>query len=381
MTQKKVDKRYKVNKTFEYNKENGPFENVVDQNKAIQKELKTYGIETDFFGYKTKLPLGVAAGPLYNKKYMKSAAKDGFTVITWKTFRSVDRLAHRSDKSFIGHNIVFISPDQLSKKNFGGKLVGKGTYNGDQNDVSITNSFGMPSQIPQIWMPDITEIEEYMENNSKLAITSVVGTPKDGGTIQDLANDYAFVARCAESAGARVIEINLSCPNVKGKEGSIYKDPKNTTLISKTVKEGFRNPNTKLLIKVGYADKNYYKRLLKATGEYINGVVAINTIPMEVVDKKGKRALPGGITSGICGKAILTLATEAVRNLVAAKKELKLKNIKVVGCGGVTSPVGFMQHIDAGAEFVMCATSALFNPRLPLSVAKHLRENKIKKKI
>ena len=145
MTQKKIDTRYKVNKTFEYNKENGPFENVSDQNKAIVKELKTYGIQTDFFGYKTALPFGVAAGPLYNKDYMKSAAKDGFTVITWKTFRSVNRLAHRKDKNSIGHNIVFVSPDQLLKANFGGKIVGKSSYRGEPNDVSITNSSRMPS--------------------------------------------------------------------------------------------------------------------------------------------------------------------------------------------------------------------------------------------
>lgn len=381
MVHEKIDKRYKVGKTFEYNKKHGPFETVFDQNNKIKKELGNYGIQTDFFGYKTKLPLGVAAGPLYNKKYMKSAAKDGFSVITWKTFRSVNRLAHRKDKNSIGHNIVFISSDQLEKKDFGGKLVGKETYRGEPNDVSITNSFGMPSQIPQIWMPDITEIEEYMSDHNKRAITSVVGTPKEAGAIQDLANDYAFLARCAESAGARIVEINLSCPNVQGKEGSIYKDPKNTALISRTVKESFRNPDTKLLIKVGFADKNYYKSLLKAAGDYIDGVVAINTIPMEVVDQKGKRALPGGIKSGICGKAILTLSTEAVKSLVAAKKELKLKKIKVIGCGGVTSPEGFMAHIDAGAEFVMCATAALFNPRLPLHVAKYIRENKIKIKI
>ena len=377
-----LDARYNIHKTFEYNKEKGPFEPIRDKNKAINKLLKDAWIKTNFFGFKTKLPLGVAAGPLYNKDYMTGAAKDGFTVITWKTFRSVDRLAHRSGGDYVGHNIVYVPHEQLTTKDFNKKLSGSTKYAGNtQHDISITNSFGMPSFKPQHWMPEVTEIEEYMNKNDKLAITSVVGTPKEGGDIQDLANDYAFLGRCAENAGARIIEINLSCPNVSGKEGSIYKDPKTTKLIAQATKEAFYNNDTKLLIKVGYADKKYYKRLLKACEKYIDGVVAINTIPMEVVDEKGKQALPGGMKSGICGKAITTLAAEAVQSLAEAKKEMKLKHIKVIGCGGVMSPEDFMMHIDAGAEYVMCATAALFNPKLPFEVAKYIKTQNIKKSI
>ncbi|MDI9355028.1 MAG: hypothetical protein QM532_02315 [Cyanobium sp. MAG06] len=76
------NKRYLINKTFEYNKDKGPFELVKDSNNLIKKSLGRYGIESDFFGYKTKLPIGVAAGPLYNKRYMTAAMNDGFTVIT-----------------------------------------------------------------------------------------------------------------------------------------------------------------------------------------------------------------------------------------------------------------------------------------------------------
>lgn len=381
MAKHSYNKRYNVSKTFEYNKKNGPFESVRNHNKKINTLLKKAWIKTDFFGFETKLPLGVAAGPLYNMDYMKGAAFDGFSVITWKTFRSVDRLAHRSNGDYVGHNIVFVSPEELTTRDLNKKLKGNTTYNGDPQHVSITNSFGMPSFKPQAWMDEVTEIEAWMTKQDKLAITSVVGTPVPTGDIETLAHDYGFLGRCAESAGARIVEINLSCPNVKGKEGSIYKDPKNTALIAKRVRESFYNPDTKLLIKVGHADKTYYKKLLKAAAPHIDGVVAINTIPMEVVDDLGRQALPGGMKSGICGKAIIGLAAEAVANLVAARKELKLTHIKIIGCGGVMSAEDFMRHIDAGAEYVMCATAALFNPKLPLEVAQYIHDNKIKKTI
>lgn len=374
--------RYDIAKTFEYNKEKGPFERIKDRNAEIKKTLGSYGISTDFFGFKTKLPIGVAAGPLYNTRYMEGAAKDGFTVITWKTFRSVDRLAHRNEGDFLGHNIVYLPFAQLAEKDMGKKIQGSLKPTNDPADVSITNSFGMPSPQPQKWMPEVTEFEEYAKKHDKCIITSVVGTPKEGGTIDDLATDYAFVARCAESAGAQIIEINLSCPNVHGAEGSIYKDPKNASLIAKKVKNGFYNPETKLLIKVGYADTAYYKKLLKACRSSIDGVVGINTIPMHIVDTKGKQALPGGQTNGTCGKAILDMSVKAVKALRTARDSNKdFKHIKIIGCGGVTDAEGFMRHIDAGAEFVMCATAALFNPKLPVLIAEHIRENRIKRNI
>lgn len=384
--QNKFMKRYDIAQTFEYNKQKGPFGKVRNVNKKIKNILGEYGIETDFFGYKTNLPIGVAAGPLYNKRYMEAAMNDGFSVITWKTFRSVDRLAHRNDGSFLGHNIVYLPNDRmLTSELMGEEIVGSTTYNGEANKVSITNSFGMPSSSPLAWMPEITEIEKKAKKQNKLIITSVVGTPRDGGDIYDLATDYAFTAKCAEIAGATVIELNFSCPNVHGKEGQIYKDSTNASIISKTVRK-LLNPETKLLLKVGFAEKDNYKEFLQKTGDFIDGIVAINTIPMRIVDESRKQALPGGISSGTCGHIIIDKSVEAVKNLVQARKELskeskKYKNIKIIGCGGVTSPENFMKHIKAGAEFVMCATAALFNPELPIRIAEYIRDNNINKKI
>jgi dihydroorotate dehydrogenase len=383
VVKKSFDKRFNILKTFEFNKEKGPFEKVKDQNKNIKKILGKFGIETDFFGYKTKLPLGVAAGPLYNKRYMDAAMNDGFTVITWKTFRSIDRLAHRNDGKFLGHNIVYLDNSQiLEGNNFRSEISGSLKYDGDPENITITNSFGMPSQSPNIWMPEITEIEKVAKKKKKLIITSVVGTPREGGDIHDLATDYAHTAACAEASGATIIELNFSCPNVHGKEGQIYKDDENASIIAKTVRNILRK-ETKLLLKVGFASVENYKSFIEKTGPFIDGIVAINTIPLKIVDKNGKQALPGGVTSGTCGSIIIEKSVEAVKNLVEARKSFgkKYKHLKIVGCGGVTNAQNFMKHIEAGAEFVMCATAALFNPELPKQVAEYLKKNKIIRKI
>ncbi|MDI9355029.1 MAG: hypothetical protein QM532_02320 [Cyanobium sp. MAG06] len=292
-------------------------------------------------------------------------------------------MAHRNNGKFTGHNIIFLDNDKmLDDNNIAEPLRGKTTFNGDAADVTISNSFGMPSSSPLQWMPDITEIEKIAKKKNKLIISSVVGTPVADGDIYDLANDYTFTARCAELAGANIIELNLSCPNVCGKEGQIYKSAQDAMIVAKSVRRGL-NPKTKLLLKIGYSDIKSYKEFITKTGQYIDGIVAINTIAMKIVDDKGNQALPGGLNSGVCGKIIIDKSVEAVKNLSSAKKALgdKYKHIKIIGCGGVTTPEAFIRHIDAGAEYVMCATSALFNPTLPLQIANYIKENKINIKI
>lgn len=373
--------RYNIRKTFEYNKQHGPYEKVTDKNKTIKKALGAYGIQTDFFGFKTKLPIGVAAGSLFNTRYMDAALKDGFEVVTWKTWRSVERLAHRTDGSHVGHNIVFLPSDEITPERIGSRVEGALAYAGVPTNVSITNSFGMPSPGPLEWMPQVAQFESYAHKKGKCVITSVVGTPRHGDTLDDLARDYAFTARCAEMMGAHIIELNLSCPNVEGKEGMIYKTCPDARLVAETTRNFLTNKDTKLLLKVGYADKQHYRVLLDACAPYIDGIVAINTIAMEVVDAQGTQALPGGKTSGTCGRAIIGRAVEAVASLVAARAEVGnvATHVKIIGCGGVTDAESFMRHINAGAEFVMCATAALFNPDLPMQIAKYLAVQKIKK--
>ena len=194
--------------------------------------------------------------------------------------------------------------------------------------------------------------------------------------MEQLADDYTQTALKAEAAWARVIEFNLSCPNVCSSEWSIYKSPETTAFICEYAKKHL-DASTKLLIKIWYNDKEGYRSLLAPVVAHVDGIVAINTIPMKVVDGEEKQALPGGLTTGTCGFAINELAVEATCYLAELRKETG-RDFMLVGCGWVMNPEWFMAHIDAGADFVMCATAAWFNPDLPMQIAEYIRDNKIK---
>jgi len=370
--------RYDINASFEENKAHGPYdwERIQDRNEEIWEILTEFGIETDFFWYKTKLPIGVAAWPLFNERYMMAAAKDGFSVMTWKTFRSQERLAHRNEGSYLGHNVVYLNCSaSLWKDEMWTELVWSLENMTEPEYTTITNSFWMWSSVPEVWIPKIVDVEKRMLENNKQTIASVVASPGDGWTLEQLAQDYTDTALQAESAWARIIEFNLSCPNVCSSEWSIYKSPQTTEFICSYAKQ-LLQPSTKLLIKIGYDTIDGYRELLSPTLAHIDGIVAINTIPMQVVDTHWNQALPWGLTAWTCGYAINDLAVEAVLSLAELKREMWWE-FALVWCGWVMSPEWFMKHIHAWADFVMCATAAWFNPDLPLQIAHYLREQSI----
>jgi len=132
-----------------------------------------------------------------------------------------------------------------------------------------------------------------------------------------------------------------------------------------------------------YAPEYYYRDFMSQLSNYIDWIVAINTVPMQIVDKDDKQALPWWLISWTCWKAVLGLALDAVTSLRKAKTSLweQAKHIKIIGCGGVMDAESFIMHIDAWADFVMCATAALFNPDLPIDIAKFINKHKIKRVI
>jgi dihydroorotate dehydrogenase len=86
--------------------------------------------------------------------------------------------------------------------------------------------------------------------------------------------------------------------------------------------------------------------------------------------------LPGGLTTGTCGYAINDLSVEAVWYLAELRREMWWA-FALVWCGWVMSAETFMKHIEAWADFVMCATAAWFNPDLPIQIAQYFRDNQI----
>ncbi len=338
---------YDIDRSYEDNYKEGPFiKEKAPPRPRIQKRK--------FLGFEVNSLLGIPAGPLLNSRWIKAYAALGFDLPVYKTVRT------RAMPSHPNPNCMFLKvAGQIKEGDFGKPLVVADDSPLHVEEVSITNSFGMPSRDPKIWQEDIEQARGVL-GEGQLLIVSVVGTPGE----RDLADDYARGATLAKEAGAHIVEINLSCPNVVTKEGSVHTDSLLSSKISKSVKLAIGA--TPLMIKIGYiANPQCLADVLAANAPYVNGVSGINTLPFAVISQNGAPALPGEgrRIAGVCGAAIRQCAmAQATRVVDLVRKERY--DFSVIGVGGVMTTQHIRDYFNLGVDAVMSATGAMWDPWL-----------------
>ena len=342
---------YRIDLSYEENYLHGPFFEGKIPKRQIARRHRLLGFELNSL-------LGIPAGPLLNSKWIATYAALGFDLPVYKTVRT------RAHPSHPPPNCMFLDlKEPLSEEDFRRPLVAIPNAKRDRiEEISITNSFGMPSRDPKLWQEDVAEAKKSL-GPGQVLIVSVVGTPEEG---KNLAEDYARGALWAAEAGADMVEINLSCPNVISGEGSVFCDPMASSLVSSAVKKALGA--TPLLIKVGYIqDPALLGRVVAANAPYVDGIAGINTLPFDVVNPDGEPALPGRgrIRSGVCGAAIRRCAMEQAARLVELRRKGHYDFV-IVGVGGVMTTSDIREYFSLGVDAVMSATGAMWDPYLAI---------------
>jgi len=337
-------------RSYEENYVQGPFGAFADQ----QIWTQTGEPEYDFFGHKVYLPFGIPAGPVLNSKYCQAAFAKGFDLVVYKTVRS---------DSFPCHPYPNVLPVEatgditLDKANQG--LQTKSVY---EAPLSITNSFGVPSKPYAVWQADVRQALNYV-GKGQVLILSFMGTVRPNQTQEELVADFVLAAQRSVETGVKVLEVNLSCPNI-GNEGLICYLPKAREQILRAIRQAIGN--SPLIVKIGYYhDLDDLEDMARVVAEYADGVSAINTIQAAIYDSQGNQALPGPnrLRSGVCGAGIKWAGLEMVQKLHRIRQQ-KGYSYKIIGVGGVMTPQDYFDYRQAGADVVMSATGAMWNPYL-----------------
>ncbi len=365
---------YNINLSYDDNYTAGPdFEGTLPD----LAELNTGLSPATFLGYRVNSTLGVPAGPLLNSAYIRLYAQLGFDVLTYKTVRT---------NAFPSHPFPNVRPVETSPGWYqtvaGGDKPSLYTLpsldeSQPQLDLSITNSFGMPSKEPAVWMADVAQAKAAVRAGQVLAV-SVVGTARPGGSLEELAQDFAQAATLAAAAGADIIEANLSCPNVRSSEGSLYQSPAAVSSVAKALSAALGS-RTPFLLKIGYLeDRALIQQVLEAAANAgTAGLAAINTIPAKVYQAEGLAALPGEgrLVSGICGAGIHEAGLAMTARLLEAREGagLSSKAFSIVGVGGVMIAEDALTYLKSGADGVQSGTGAMWNPYLAVELKQLLK--------
>lgn len=341
---------YDPTRSYEENYEKGPFAAFADG-----KVYKQAGEpQHDYLGQKVYLPFGIPAGPLLNSNFVKAAFEKGFDIAVYKTVRSSAFPCHPFPNVLSINVEGDLTPEKLKEN-----LVADTHYH---EPLSITNSFGVPSKDAQIWQEDVKKAIAYT-GKGQVMVLSFMGTVRKDQTQQEFIDDTLLAARLALETGAKVLEVNLSCPNI-GNEGLVCYN----LVVTKDICKGIRKVigNVPLIIKVGYYQNDSdLVTLSEIANEYVDSISGINTLQAAIVDKDGNQALPGlmRLRSGVCGHAIKWAGISMVKRLKKIKTEKNYK-FSIEGVGGVTVVQDYFDYKAAGADSVMSATGAMWNPYL-----------------
>lgn len=249
--------------SYEDNYEKGPFGDFASSDTFEQSGEPSY----DFLGNKVYLPFGIPAGPILNSKFVRGAFKEGFDIVVYKTVRSDYFPTHPFPNVLAVEVEGDLTPSMLEKP-----LVANSEY---KEPISITNSFGVPSRKPEVWQEDVKKALSYA-GKGQVLVLSFMGTVKPNQTQEEFIADYVLAAKLAYETGAKVLEANLSCPNI-GNEGLVCYNLEVTELVAKGIREVIGD--TPLVLKVGYYknDEDMVK-LAEIVEKYADDVAGINTL-------------------------------------------------------------------------------------------------------
>ena len=159
-------------------------------------------------------------------------------------------------------------------------------------------------------------------------------------------DEYLLIAEEATEAGANALELNLSCPHVKGYGLEILNDREYSYKIVKDISSITDLP---VYPKIGLID-DYIGLVSRLLDGGASGITAINTVRAIAIDIYARRPILSNIYGGLSGPAIHPIALRVVYDIY---KEF---NIPIIGVGGVVDWDDIVSFMLAGASAVGIGT-------------------------
>lgn len=362
---------YDPNLSYQDNYDLGPFGMFAGEPAEEDKAaLEQAGSLIDLGGLRLRRGLGIPAGPLLNSKFTGAAFKWGYDLCHYKTVRSRTWPAHPAPNVLFVDSPHLIPPDKLGRELLVARLFEPGEEV-DSERLSITNSFGMPAQPPDVWQADMERAARGAGPGQAL-VASVYGTPDPEGSHSAYIADFARTAAMAAETGAHAIEVNLSCPNLGG-HGLLCHDSEAAEMVCRAVHQAARG--LPLFAKIGSfppdeAGEATLRDVIASTARYLQGYGVVNAVPVPVVSASGDAALPGTgrAMAGVCGYALKATGLDMVRRFHKLRREQGY-DYAIVGVGGLASYDDFVAYMEAGADAVQGATGPMWNAKLGVQIA------------
>ena len=171
--------------------------------------------------------------------------------------------------------------------------------------------------------------------------------------------DYLEVVERLADQPVDLLEINVSCPNVK--EGGIAfgQDPKLVEQITSKIKDHAKQP---VIMKLSPNVTDITEMAKAAEAGGADAVSLINTLTGMKIDINRRSFVLANKTGGMSGPAVHPVAVRMVYETAHAV------NIPIIGMGGIATPEDAIEMILAGASAVSVGTANFYNPNATIEI-------------
>ena len=166
--------------------------------------------------------------------------------------------------------------------------------------------------------------------------------------------EYAYCCeRIDREPQVGIIEVNVSCPNVRHGGMSFGTSPECAAEVTRAVKAVTTKP-VYIKLSPNVTDIVSIARACEEAGA--DGICLINTLLGMRIDVRNRKAVIANTMGGFSGAAVFPVAVRMVYQVAKACK------IPVMGCGGVTTARDVIEMMMAGATAVQVGAANLANP-------------------
>ncbi|MCI8519942.1 MAG: dihydroorotate dehydrogenase [Clostridia bacterium] len=182
-----------------------------------------------------------------------------------------------------------------------------------------------------------------------------------GNTVEE----YCEMAQILSDTDVSLIEMNISCPNVKHGGLAFGTDPKVVNELTKEVKKYCKKP---LVVKLSPNVTSIAEIAKAAEDGGADALSLINTLLGMKIDINTRRPVLKNNTGGLSGPAVKPVAVRMICEVHNAV------NLPIIGMGGVMNGADVIEMMLAGASLVALGTGLFAKPDLIIQVKQEIEE-------
>jgi dihydroorotate dehydrogenase (NAD+) catalytic subunit len=212
-------------------------------------------------------------------------------------------------------------------------------------------------------------IEHFIEHElpSMLALKPVTIANLSGSSLET----YVEGAKLLDKTDVPMIELNISCPNVKAGGMGFGMAPETAASVTKAVREATKKP---LMVKLTPNAPDLIGIAMAVREAGADALSLVNTFQAMSIDLNTGRPVFDNIRAGFSGPAVKPIALRMVYDVVQAMNKLpENERIPVVGLGGISCWQDAVEFLMAGASAIQVGTATFSNPNTMLEIVEGLR--------